>query len=73
MNKVIVSYVCPPIPIRSMDWEAYMDNDEGNENMPRGHGVSKLAALENLLEQFDPEDAEAQSIWTEINRIERQW
>lgn len=71
--KVNVSYICPPIGVRSFDWEAHMDRDEGNENMPRGFGLTKLGALENLLEQFDPDEPEAQAVWDEINRIERQW
>jgi len=71
--KVIVSYICPPIPIRSMDWEARMDNHDDNEDTMRGHGVSKLAALENLLEQFDGDEPECRVIWDEINSIERQW
>ena len=71
--KVTVSYICPPIPIRSMDWTAYMENDAGNENSIRGFGFTKLEALEDLLMQFDAEDAEAKAVWDEINRIERQW
>jgi hypothetical protein len=71
--NVIVSYICPPIPIRSMDWEARMDNHDDNENTMRGHGITKLAAMENLLEQFDGDEPEARAIWDAINRIERQW
>lgn len=71
--KVILSYICPPIPDRSMDWEAYIDNDDGNEDAPRGHGFTKLSALENLLEQFDGDEPEARAIWDAINDIERQW
>lgn len=73
MSSVIVSYVCPPIPIRSMDWEAYMENDDGDENAPRGRGLTKLGALENLLEQLDPDSKEAREVWNRINDIERQW
>ena len=71
--NVIVSYICPPIPIRSMDWEARMDNHDDNEDTLRGFGSTKLAAMENLLDQIDPDAPEAQVIWDAINRIERQW
>jgi hypothetical protein len=71
--NVITSYVCPPIPDRSADWEARMDNHDDNEDTLRGHGITKLAAMFNLLDQIDPDAPEARAIWDEINRIERQW
>lgn len=71
--NVIVSYICPPIPDRSADWEARMDNHDDNENTMRGFGITKLAAMENLLEQFDGDEPEARAIWDAINRLERQW
>jgi hypothetical protein len=71
--NVIVSYICPPIPDRSADWEACLDCHDGDEDAPRGHGITKLAAMENLLEQFDGDEPEARAIWDAINRIERQW
>lgn len=70
---IVISYVCPPIPHRGNDWCAYLDRDEGNEGAPVGWGVSKVAALENLLEQFDDESTEAKAVWDRINQIERQW
>lgn len=70
--NVITSYVCPPIPIRSADWEAYLERDEGDENAPRGRGLTKLGALENLLEQLE-DGPEAMAVWRRINDIERQW
>lgn len=74
MTKVVVSYICPPIGVRSCDWEATLDSYNGDEpNQPRGFGVSKLAALENLLEQLDDDDEQAREVWNCINNIERQW
>ena len=71
--NVIVSYICPPIGVRSFDWEASLDNYNGDEpNAPRGFGISKLAALEDLLEQLG-EGREADAVWQRINEIERQW
>lgn len=71
--NVITSYVCPPIPTRSADWCAYLERDDGDENAPRGRGLTKLGALEDLLSQLDPDDAEAKAVWNRINDIERQW
>ncbi len=71
--KVITSYVCPPIPYRGNDWCAYFDKYDGNEDAPRGWGASKLAALENLLEQLDDDEADAKAVWDRINDIDRQW
>ena len=71
--NVITSYVCPPIPIRSADWEAYLDCHDGDENAPRGRGLTKLGALEDLLSQLDPDDEQAKAVWNRINDIERQW
>lgn len=71
--KVTVSYICPPIGVRSFDWEASLDSYNGDEpNAPRGFGQTKLAALEHLLEQLD-ESKEAAAVWQRINEIERQW
>ena len=73
MQTVIVSYVCPPIPTRSADWCAYLEQDEGEEGAPCGWGVTKLGALEDLLSQLDPDDEQAKAVWNRINDIERQW
>lgn len=70
--RVVTSYVCPPIPDRGADWCAYLEKDEGEEDAPRGWGMSKLGALENLLEQLE-DDKEADAVWSRINDIERQW
>jgi hypothetical protein len=44
-------YVYPPIPIRTMDWQATSDSyDEGD---PVGHGLTELDAVKDLCEQFE--------------------
>lgn len=45
---VRVSYVCPPIPVRSMDWCAYEDGCE--EEGHYGYGATRNAALAELME-----------------------
>lgn len=57
---IINTYYDPkPIPIRSFDWTATTDNydasyegDEWVANEPVGHGVTKAAAIFDLLEQL---------------------
>ena len=39
-----------PIPIRSFDWEAWID-ETADEGMLIGYGATKAAAIQNLLEQ----------------------
>ena len=57
MMKVIVSYICPPIGVRSFDWQATLDRYNGDEpNAPRGFGVTKYRAMEDLLSQLDDSD-----------------
>ncbi len=50
MRKIIVTKVCPPIPIRNYDWSCALDDDE--ESM-RGWGATKREALNDLLENED--------------------
>jgi hypothetical protein len=45
-NKIITSYVCPPIPVRCMDWQAtYEGYDEGD---PIGNGATEQEAIDDL-------------------------
>lgn len=47
MKRAIeTSYVCPPIPIRSFDWQAYRDP----ESKYQGSGQTKDLAILDLLE-----------------------
>lgn len=49
MSRIITSYVCPPIPWRCFDWQAWRDGDD--EGGRRGHGATEDAAILDLLEQ----------------------
>lgn len=44
-------YVYPPIPIRTMDWQATSDSYDGGD--PIGHGETELEAVKDLCEQFE--------------------
>lgn len=50
-RKIITTYVYPPIPIRSMDWQAHFDGDEPNDNgaMLVGRGATEQEAIDDLL------------------------
>ena len=43
--------VCPPIPIRSHDWQATLDGYEPGD--PIGHGPTEGDAIADLMEQID--------------------
>lgn len=52
--KIITEYVFPPIPIRTMDWSATLDNyDLGS---PIGSGATKEKAILDLIEKLEPEE-----------------
>ena len=46
--SVKTSFVYPPIPIRYMDWQAWLDGCE--ENGPYGTGSTEEAAVADLME-----------------------
>jgi hypothetical protein len=49
MNKIITSFLNPPIPVRSMDWQATRKGyDEGDLI---GRGATEQDAINDLLEQ----------------------
>ena len=60
-SEIIANFVYPPIPMRNFDWEAYrdgtMDADYDYEKECYvsatliGHGETKQAAIDDLLEQ----------------------
>jgi hypothetical protein len=54
-DKIITHFVYPPIPIRSMDWVAYYDNHEPDDEgwMLCGHGATEAGAI---LDLFDSDD-----------------
>ena len=49
-DKITTHFVYPPIPIRTMDWCAWRDNDEPNDEgqMPVGHGTTESEAILDL-------------------------
>lgn len=49
MNKILTSYIFPPIPSRHWDWCAYVD---GEENICE-FGYTEKEAIENLKEMLD--------------------
>jgi len=42
--------ICPPIPTRELDWQAWLD---GNEEMGTGTGPTREAAIEDLVEHLE--------------------
>ncbi len=50
-------FVCPPIPTRNYDWQAYVDGtiDGGDPDSKAiiGKGATEEEAIADLLEQFD--------------------
>jgi hypothetical protein len=49
VDKIETEYVCPPIPVRSMDWQATRKGyDEGDLI---GRGATEQDAINDLLEQ----------------------
>jgi hypothetical protein len=45
--RIVTTLVYPPIPIRSMDWQAHYAGEE-DEQMATGHGVTEAEAGERL-------------------------
>jgi len=46
MNKIITSYIYPPIPFRGMDWVASFDGQEETN----GFGRTEQEAINDLLD-----------------------
>lgn len=51
MRRIQVTCICPPIPTRQYDWQAWDDNTY-EPGQPLGHGPTAQAAIDDLLEQF---------------------
>ena len=60
-RKIITSYDYPPIPLRNMDWSAHFDGDEPDDNgqMMMGHGATRNAAIDDLLDLYEGADQDA--------------
>jgi hypothetical protein len=56
--KIITTFVYPPIPIRSMDWQAHYDDDEPNDDgqMATGSGQTEAEAIQDLIDNHPRED-----------------
>jgi hypothetical protein len=58
--KIVLDYICPPIPLRNLDWEAVeQDSDEPiwDGEMwvgipPVGRGATAEEAIQDLLEKL---------------------
>lgn len=60
--KIRTELVYPPIPIRTMDWQAVLDNYEPGEpdedgtyhgGGPIGHGATEAEAIADLMVQLE--------------------
>jgi hypothetical protein len=49
--KIVISHVCPPIPVRTHDYCAYIDGEE--ERRHYGWGATALDALKNFIENYE--------------------
>lgn len=52
-RPIIVNFDNPPIPVRELDYVAYLDGWEPGE--PIGSGATREAAVAALMEQLDNE------------------
>ena len=50
--NIKTSCICPPIPIRSFDWQAIDDDTYDGPGCPIGHGATEQEAIADLLEQI---------------------
>ena len=53
MSKIVIhtDYICPPIPLRSHDWQATLDGYEPGD--PIGRGLTEHDAIVDLIEQIE--------------------
>lgn len=56
MSKIITQHIFPPIPDRSHDWMAYLDDTDGDG--PQGWGTTEAEAIADLKEQEDADFTE---------------
>ena len=52
-RNIVTTHVYPPIPIRTMDWQAHLDGDEPDDDgrMMAGHGATEADAVKDLIER----------------------
>lgn len=61
VQKIITNYDYPPIPQRSFDWSAHLDNYDGAPDagfQPVGHGATEDEAVADLIRAMDDHEAE---------------
>lgn len=51
--KIVARFRPPPIPVRTMDWQA-IDDDTYDHNQPVGFGATRQEAINELLEMLWP-------------------
>ena len=49
--NIHTEFVNPPIPVRSMDWNATLDDYEPGDAI--GHGATEQEAIDDLNEQIE--------------------
>ena len=62
--KIIIDHICPPIPIRTLDWEAVeadaddplWDGEIWTNRPPVGYGATAEEAVEDLLRLLKQRD-----------------
>jgi hypothetical protein len=60
-HRIVTEYIYPPIPVRTMDWQATLDNYDCDWNAqagyfstcPMGWGETEAAAIADLLEAIE--------------------
>jgi len=58
-EKIIISFVYPPIPTPDFDYAAHWDGDEPNDDgqMLQGRGPTAIAAVRDLMDLTEERDA----------------
>lgn len=54
-HRIRTDYIFPPIPLRTMDWQATLEDYDGAEDagpQPMGWGETEFAAIADLLESL---------------------
>lgn len=51
--RIVTDHVCPPIPVRDMDWSAIDADTYDGEGCPIGRGATEQEAIADLLEQLE--------------------
>ena len=78
MKTIVTSHPYPPIPLRSMDWQACFDGEE--EDGPYGYGATETEAIEDLkrnrVQHWKRRANEGCAYWRincQIRQVQRDW